>query len=1438
MNLLDLSCDQKIITAPSLRKFAPSIEDLFQVEWRNAIQNEPESSSKLPNEQLRTLLVNIIVSFASPPPALAFQRLTTLHFSSSALSSDDDSRQKTVNLFRNSPLFSLKKMFPTEFDLWNPCLAPPADVASDSKTLRALHKLNLQFLSMSDYLTKNLTLREMETRFALRSDIQHVVRRLSPFMETELERQTSSHATRRRNMTACNLPSLKFKVDPSGQAIAIKSFGINEVASALVGKVEPAYVKADVVVDLGFLSKESMLGWDVEVRRGSVLYLLALEAALSNKKENADVEANKEGGNEAVADEDSSTAAEIVAALGGVDAGDVAEVDGVEEEEEGDNAEKMEVAKTVDVLSNKTDEDLLSWPIDNGLLGVRGCVVDSIRDGNGHHLGQVIHEEVPNPNGDGTKVKVTRTIEELFGSMRYLTVYLDPLQYWEDQNANGGSVIEVLYANLNILMRRDPRCNGDAALLESVRTLRSVPHETSKVVPEWFADVLMGYGDPLSAHHSTMHAQRVTEFVIPSNILKSESHVVDTLSTAVGECKINSDANQTTIPNNKTAITAGTAVSGFYLKLDYPPPDSEEAPVGQPKITATPCSIAIQNSHIADLLNQQNSNKNLSSERKTAPPTINITLSPTQVKSVLSALNTGLTLIQGPPGTGKTDVAACCIQSMLLNFPKERILLVAHSNRALNDVFSKAVRLPGLDESSLVRLGGGANELALDGRDFSKMGRVDYLLESRLKILPLVSNLAKSLGVPGSHSASCETAANFFKAFVKQKLDYFNDLSKRVCGDGTASNLVKGLQILEKEWPSIADKIKESVKEVKYLLDLEAYQLALAEAKAANSKGSATLGRSARRRAKKRALLTEAQKGGDADMEEDSASESEEDEEKIAHSELEKSIKRRLNLDMGEAGEAESKEAKKEEETAEDKSKRRKGSDGKVVEEESEGDTAPALCFEESVRRSCAIDSYDSTVEEVMKKMQCEGAEITNSSPEVVQKVVCGLLSVICPFSKFLRDTFLPVSHPIDSPILFWEDTRTSISSFESKLFSLFDMLALSRPFELLHSAQERGNLLLQTQAKVVAMTCSFAAANQLELAREVKTHFDSIIFEEAGQISEIESFLPLLCSSKQSIKRIVMLGDAQQLPPVVTCPLLKRQSNLEQSLFERLIRLGFPLITLDAQGRSRKEIADLYRSAYTSVRLHDLPRVTTLRPFVTPNALFESAIQFVQVKKAKESRPKPNAFANFVEAEFAVALYMLMRLANYPAARISIITPYRAQKALIAEIIRQRCCSSGLATVFGRPNAVETVDRYQGQQNDFVILSMVRTSGNLGHLVTDHRRLIVALSRAALGLIILGDEKALNNAIKKSDQLHSEGSTTTNCIKDMCEKVLSCGTNDNSLRLRLDEAFPLINRKNEHSSARRNVNDLQTMWDIIDLKLKERMAGAPMGSYFSEETN
>ncbi|KAI9364882.1 intron-binding protein aquarius [Zopfochytrium polystomum] len=305
-------------------------------------------------------------------------------------------------------------------------------------------------------------------------------------------------------------------------------------------------------------------------------------------------------------------------------------------------------------------------------------------------------------------------------------------------------------------------------------------------------------------------------------------------------------------------------------------------------------------------------------------------------------------------------------------------------------------------------------------------------------------------------------------------------------------------------------------------------------------------------------------------------------------------------------------------------------------------------------------------------------------------------------------------------------------------LRNIFDELEEIRAFELLRSNHDRSNYLLVKEAKIVALTCTHAAIKRRELVA-MGFRYENVIMEEAAQILEVETFIPLLLQSpdqetgESRLKRVVMIGDHNQLPPVVKNMAFQRYGNMEQSMFARFIRLGVPTHTLDMQGRCRKNIADLFRWRYPG--LNDLDSVLDTSEYKLANPGFAFDYQVVDVgdfNGAGETEPIPHFIQNLGEAEYVVATYQYMRLLGYPAKRIAILTTYNGQKALIEDVLEKRCRWNPL---FGLPLSVSTVDKFQGQQSDYVLLSLVRTK-TVGHL-RDLRRLIVALSRARLGLYV-----------------------------------------------------------------------------------------------------
>ncbi|GAB4832249.1 hypothetical protein Ancab_006264 [Ancistrocladus abbreviatus] len=400
------------------------------------------------------------------------------------------------------------------------------------------------------------------------------------------------------------------------------------------------------------------------------------------------------------------------------------------------------------------------------------------------------------------------------------------------------------------------------------------------------------------------------------------------------------------------------------------------------------------------------------------------------------------------------------------------------------------------------------------------------------------------------------------------------------------------------------------------------------------------------------------------------------------------------------------------------------------------------------------------------------------------------------PFEEF----FYNAPQPIFTGESFDKDMRAAKGCFRH-LKTMFQELEECRAFELLKSTVDRSNYLMTKQAKIVAMTCTHAALKRKDFL-QLGFKYDNLLMEESAQILEIETFIPMLLQRQEDgyarLKRCILIGDHHQLPPVVKNMAFQKYSHMDQSLFTRFVRLGIPYIELNAQGRARPSIAKLYNWRYRE--LGDLPYVKEEAIFHRANAGFCYEYQLVDVPDYHgrgETAPSPWFYQNEGEAEYIVSVFMYMRLLGYPAEKISILTTYNGQKLLIRDVIARRCAPYDF---IGRPSKVTTVDKFQGQQNDFILLSLVRTRF-VGHL-RDVRRLIVAMSRARLGLYVFCRRSLFEQCY--------ELQPTFQCLLQRPD----------CLALNLSENVPFTNRHVDDTGPVHLVSGLEEMGNIVDAKI------------------
>jgi AAA domain len=141
--------------------------------------------------------------------------------------------------------------------------------------------------------------------------------------------------------------------------------------------------------------------------------------------------------------------------------------------------------------------------------------------------------------------------------------------------------------------------------------------------------------------------------------------------------------------------------------------------------------------------------------------------------------------------------------------------------------------------------------------------------------------------------------------------------------------------------------------------------------------------------------------------------------------------------------------------------------------------------------------------------------------------------------------------------------------------------------------------------------------------------------------------------------------------------------------------------------------------------------------------------VYFWDLPDNKLSRPTAGLSAcNETEATAVTKLTEWLLLCGVPPSSISIITPYKGQKSTLIKMLRNAKCIPGYSETPPAPGTtitVSTVDRYQGDENDIIIFSNVRTAAG-NKFVTMINRFIVTTSRARLGFYLIGSVSAVTD--------------------------------------------------------------------------------------------
>lgn len=305
-----------------------------------------------------------------------------------------------------------------------------------------------------------------------------------------------------------------------------------------------------------------------------------------------------------------------------------------------------------------------------------------------------------------------------------------------------------------------------------------------------------------------------------------------------------------------------------------------------------------------------------------------------------------------------------------------------------------------------------------------------------------------------------------------------------------------------------------------------------------------------------------------------------------------------------------------------------------------------------------------------------------------------------------------------------------------------------------------RINAELFGEARVIACTLVGSAHHLLEGMK-----FGTLFIDEAAQALEAACWIPMKRAS-----RVILAGDHCQLPPTVKS-IAALRAGLGKTLMERIAENKPEVVTLlKIQYRMNDEIMRFSSDWFYGGKVESAPQIKyrSVLDYDHPITWIDTSNEENQITIEGEDAPEdPASAANqnsdlnfkeqFVGESFgrinkAEAELTLLTLAEYftkigkqrvleERIDVGIISPYRAQVQYLKKLIKKY----EFFKPYRRLISVNTVDGFQGQERDVILISLVRSNdeGQIGFL-KDLRRMNVAMTRARMKLIILGNKDTM----------------------------------------------------------------------------------------------
>lgn len=275
----------------------------------------------------------------------------------------------------------------------------------------------------------------------------------------------------------------------------------------------------------------------------------------------------------------------------------------------------------------------------------------------------------------------------------------------------------------------------------------------------------------------------------------------------------------------------------------------------------------------------------------------------------------------------------------------------------------------------------------------------------------------------------------------------------------------------------------------------------------------------------------------------------------------------------------------------------------------------------------------------------------------------------------------------------------------------------------------------LFNEARVIACTLVGAANRILE-----KRPFTSLFIDEAAQALEAACWIAI-----GKADRVILAGDYHQLPPTIKC-IEAARGGLDRTLMQKVAHHQPAVVSLlKIQYRMHEDIMRFSSGWFYHGDLESAPEVKNrgILSFDTPIVWYDTA-----TCEFEEDQPAGSlSRTNQQEAEFLVS-QLQSYIQKITPERVldeqidfGLISPYKAQVYYLRSLIKK----NNFFKPFRKLLTIHTVDGFQGQERDVILISLVRANeeGRIGFL-HDLRRMNVAITRARMKLMILGNAATL----------------------------------------------------------------------------------------------